>query len=253
MFDPRNNLANEVSAQLSVALRRSRLQHRHPAQRAARRSAELRPPGARPRQVLARRARLSGARRRGEPPLGHAAAAAGLVRPPPWPAPGSLSYNPATFVRLKRRHHEQTQKPRARPRCAALQRAARSAAARACRCRASRHSVAAAKPAESSLREVPVDLLRRGKYQPRVDMREESLAELADSIKAQGVVQPIVVRPVPNPHGHGRNPVRDRRRRAPLARRADGGPADDSGRHPRHSRRSRRRRRADREHPARET
>jgi ParB family chromosome partitioning protein len=51
---------------------------------------------------------------------------------------------------------------------------------------------------ESALREVPVDLLRRGKYQPRVDMREESLAELAESIKAQGVVQPIVVRPLPN-------------------------------------------------------
>jgi ParB family chromosome partitioning protein len=63
--------------------------------------------------------------------------------------------------------------------------------------------VAAAKPGESSLREVPVDLLRRGKYQPRVDMREESLVELADSIKAQGVVQPIVVRPVPNPMGTG--------------------------------------------------
>jgi ParB family chromosome partitioning protein len=54
---------------------------------------------------------------------------------------------------------------------------------------------------DSALREVPVDLLRRGKYQPRVDMREESLADLADSIKAQGVVQPIVVRPLPNPGG----------------------------------------------------
>jgi len=54
---------------------------------------------------------------------------------------------------------------------------------------------AAAAP-ESALREVPVDLLRRGKYQPRVDMREETLAELAESIKAQGVVQPIVVRPI---------------------------------------------------------
>jgi ParB family chromosome partitioning protein len=51
------------------------------------------------------------------------------------------------------------------------------------------------------LRDVPVDLLRRGKYQPRVDMREESLTELAESIKAQGVVQPIVVRPLPNPLG----------------------------------------------------
>jgi ParB family chromosome partitioning protein len=56
---------------------------------------------------------------------------------------------------------------------------------------------------ETGLREVPVDLLRRGKYQPRVDMREDSLAELAESIKAQGVVQPIVVRPltVPSPEG----------------------------------------------------
>ena len=54
---------------------------------------------------------------------------------------------------------------------------------------------------ETGLREVPVDLLRRGKYQPRVDMREDSLAELAESIKAQGVVQPIVVRPLPNVTG----------------------------------------------------
>ena len=46
-----------------------------------------------------------------------------------------------------------------------------------------------------------MDLLRRGKYQPRVDMREDSLAELAESIKAQGVVQPIVVRPLPNMTG----------------------------------------------------
>src|SRR6476646_180486 len=63
--------------------------------------------------------------------------------------------------------------------------------------------VAAPLPAPSGdgLREVPVDLLRRGKYQPRVDMREDSLTELAESIKAQGVVQPIVVRPLPNPAG----------------------------------------------------
>ena len=56
-------------------------------------------------------------------------------------------------------------------------------------------------PTDSGLREVPLDLLRRGKYQPRVDMREESLAELAESIKAQGVVQPIVVRPLPSMGG----------------------------------------------------
>ncbi|MDT8404098.1 ParB/RepB/Spo0J family partition protein [Sulfuriflexus sp.] len=49
---------------------------------------------------------------------------------------------------------------------------------------------------ESDLREIPVDLMQRGKYQPRVDMHTESLQELADSIRAQGVVQPIVVRPI---------------------------------------------------------
>jgi ParB family transcriptional regulator, chromosome partitioning protein len=60
---------------------------------------------------------------------------------------------------------------------------------------------AAMPPPDAGLREVPVDLLRRGKYQPRVDMREDSLTELAESIKAQGVVQPIVVRPLPNATG----------------------------------------------------
>jgi ParB family chromosome partitioning protein len=49
------------------------------------------------------------------------------------------------------------------------------------------------------LAHLPLDLLQRGKYQPRLDMREESLAELADSIRAQGVVQPIVVRPLATP------------------------------------------------------
>ena len=43
---------------------------------------------------------------------------------------------------------------------------------------------------------LPLDLLQRGRYQPRLDMRPESLAELAESIRAQGVVQPIVVRPI---------------------------------------------------------
>jgi ParB family chromosome partitioning protein len=43
---------------------------------------------------------------------------------------------------------------------------------------------------------LPLDLLQRGKYQPRVDMRPETLSELADSIKSQGLVQPILVRPL---------------------------------------------------------
>lgn len=49
---------------------------------------------------------------------------------------------------------------------------------------------------DEELLKIPVDLLQRGKYQPRIDMRQESLQELADSIKAQGLVQPIVVRPL---------------------------------------------------------
>ncbi|MGQ0428625.1 MAG: ParB/RepB/Spo0J family partition protein [Gammaproteobacteria bacterium] len=53
--------------------------------------------------------------------------------------------------------------------------------------------------AREQLMHVPVDLLQKGAYQPRQDMREESLDELADSIKAQGVVQPIVVRPLGTP------------------------------------------------------
>ena len=78
---------------------------------------------------------------------------------------------------------------------------------------------------EDELQRLPVDLLQRGKYQPRIDMRQETLQELADSIKAQGVVQPIVVRPL---HDEARGPaasLRDHRRRASLARRADRGPA----------------------------
>jgi ParB family chromosome partitioning protein len=46
------------------------------------------------------------------------------------------------------------------------------------------------------LASLPLDLLQRGKYQPRVDMRSETLSELADSIKSQGLVQPILVRPL---------------------------------------------------------
>ncbi len=51
-------------------------------------------------------------------------------------------------------------------------------------------------PPGEELARIPVDLLQRGRYQPRLDMRPESLQELADSIRAQGVVQPIVVRPL---------------------------------------------------------
>lgn len=55
-------------------------------------------------------------------------------------------------------------------------------------------------PEEGSVRPapptLPLDLIRRGRYQPRRDFDSERLRELADSIAAQGVIQPIVVRPV---------------------------------------------------------
>lgn len=64
---------------------------------------------------------------------------------------------------------------------------------------ASETVTAAARPASAgdSLKNLPLDLLQRGQYQPRDDMRTETLDDLANSIKAQGVVQPIVVRPLP--------------------------------------------------------
>ncbi len=47
-----------------------------------------------------------------------------------------------------------------------------------------------------TLRSLPVERIVRGRYQPRQDLREDTLHELAESIRAQGVVQPIVVRPL---------------------------------------------------------
>ena len=53
--------------------------------------------------------------------------------------------------------------------------------------------------AGDELTRLPLDLLQRGRYQPRVDMRPETLEDLANSIRSQGVVQPIVVRPIEMP------------------------------------------------------
>ena len=47
---------------------------------------------------------------------------------------------------------------------------------------------------EDTLRNIPLELLQRGKYQPRIDMRQDTLEDLASSIKSQGVVQPIIAR-----------------------------------------------------------
>lgn len=47
----------------------------------------------------------------------------------------------------------------------------------------------------SSLNEIPIDQICRGRYQPRREMDNSALEELADSIRAQGLMQPIVIRP----------------------------------------------------------
>ena len=51
-------------------------------------------------------------------------------------------------------------------------------------------------PSRESLQTIALDRIRPGRYQPRSRMDEASLDELAASIKAQGVMQPILVRPV---------------------------------------------------------
>jgi ParB family chromosome partitioning protein len=43
---------------------------------------------------------------------------------------------------------------------------------------------------------LPIELLQRGKYQPRTEFDTVQLQELADSISAQGIIQPIIVRPI---------------------------------------------------------
>ncbi len=53
-------------------------------------------------------------------------------------------------------------------------------------------------PAGDRLLDVPVAILQPGKYQPRTRMNEESIAELAESLKSQGMIQPILVRPLAN-------------------------------------------------------
>jgi ParB family chromosome partitioning protein len=49
---------------------------------------------------------------------------------------------------------------------------------------------------DGELRDIALDLIQRGRYQPRRDMDPAALQELADSIRQQGVMQPVVVRPL---------------------------------------------------------
>jgi len=57
-------------------------------------------------------------------------------------------------------------------------------------------SDAVAEQNKGELQKLAIEFLQSGKYQPRKDMSEEALEELASSIRAQGIIQPIVVRPI---------------------------------------------------------
>jgi ParB family chromosome partitioning protein len=56
-----------------------------------------------------------------------------------------------------------------------------------------------------SLQNIPVEMLQSGEYQPRVDMRKDTLEDLADSIRSQGIVQPIVARELSKKGGRGQH------------------------------------------------
>lgn len=49
---------------------------------------------------------------------------------------------------------------------------------------------------DGELKNIPVEFLKPGKYQPRRDMGDQGLEELANSIRAQGVIQPVVIRSI---------------------------------------------------------
>ncbi len=53
-------------------------------------------------------------------------------------------------------------------------------------------------PIDGQMKKLPIDVLKPGKYQPRKHIAPEALEELANSIRSQGVIQPIVVRPIEN-------------------------------------------------------
>src|SRR5471030_1175543 len=68
--------------------------------------------------------------------------------------------------------------------------------------------------ATDDIRRLPVDLLDPNPFQPRMDFDEESLRDLADSIRARGILQPILVRPHPGVAGRYQIIAGERRWRA---------------------------------------
>jgi ParB family chromosome partitioning protein len=58
------------------------------------------------------------------------------------------------------------------------------------------HAIDAAHPSQDKLSQLPIDQILRGKYQPRRDMDTQALEDLANSIRSQGIIQPLIVRPI---------------------------------------------------------
>lgn len=69
-------------------------------------------------------------------------------------------------------------------------------------------------PEKNEYQKIAVDVIQRGRYQPRTHFNQDALQELADSIKAQGVVQPVVVRPLSGKAGQYELVAGERRWRA---------------------------------------
>jgi ParB family chromosome partitioning protein len=75
-------------------------------------------------------------------------------------------------------------------------------------------AVPAAAPEPAGIRQIPIDLLDPGPFQPRGAMDQTALAELADSIRARGILQPLLVRPHPATPGRFQIIAGERRWRA---------------------------------------
>jgi len=75
-------------------------------------------------------------------------------------------------------------------------------------------STAISLPEDGTLVELELQQLQPGQYQPRRDVQESALEELADSIRQQGLMQPIVVRPLPGMPDHYEIIAGERRWRA---------------------------------------
>lgn len=75
-------------------------------------------------------------------------------------------------------------------------------------------STAISPPEDGTLVELELQQLQPGQYQPRRDVQESALEELADSIRQQGLMQPIVVRPLPGMPDHYEIIAGERRWRA---------------------------------------